>query len=210
LGLLTNSLERGCDCLGEIHHFDGLVNDQDDNALSLPNAICMHEEDFGIVWKHFDHRANTVEVRRMRRLVLSSIVTVGNYEYGFYWYLYQDASIEFEVKLTGVLSTGAFPKGEQPSHGVAVAPGLYGPNHQHCLCVRLDLDVYGPANTVVEVNSEASSPGPDNLYGNAWVAKPTPLRTEAEAQRSLNLSSARGPDTPAGASCGAWIVESTS
>ena len=191
LGLLTNALELGCDCLGEIHYFDGLVNDQDGNALPLPNAICMHEEDVGIAWKHFDHRAQTVEVRRMRRLVLSSIVTVGNYEYGFYWYLYQDASIEFEVKLTGVLSTGAVPTGEKPSHGVAVAPGLYGPNHQHFFCVRLDLDIDGSANTVVEVNSEASPPGQENPYGNAWIAKPTPLRKEAEAQRSLDLSSAR-------------------
>jgi primary-amine oxidase len=191
LGLLTNSLELGCDCLGEIHYFDGLVNDQDGNPLPVPNAICMHEEDVGIAWKHFDHRAQTVEVRRMRRLVLSSIVTVGNYEYGFYWYLYQDASIEFEVKLTGVLSTGAFPTGAKPSHGVAVAPGLYGPNHQHFLCVRLDMDVDGPANTVVEVNSEASPPGPANPYGNAWVAKATPLGSEAEGQRSVDQSSAR-------------------
>ena len=63
LGLLTNALEPGCDCLGEIHYFDGLINDQDGNALPLPNAICMHEEDVGIAWKHFDHRAQTVEVR---------------------------------------------------------------------------------------------------------------------------------------------------
>ena len=191
LGLLTNVLEPGCDCLGEIHYFDGLVNDQDGNALPLPNAICMHEEDVGIAWKHFDHRAQTVEVRRMRRLVLSSIVNVGNYEYGFFWHLYQDASIEFEVKLTGVLSTGAFPAGEEPRHGAAVAPGLYGPNHQHFFCVRLDMDVDGPENTVVEVNSEASPPGPENPYGNAWTTKATPLRREAEGQRRVDLASAR-------------------
>jgi primary-amine oxidase len=191
LGLLVNALEPGCDCLGEIHYFDGLINDQDGNALPLPNAICMHEEDVGIAWKHYDFRAQTVEVRRMRRLVLSSIVNVGNYEYGFFWYLYQDGSIEFEVKLTGVLSTGAFPAGEKPRYGAAVAPGLYGPNHQHFFCLRLDMDVDGPANTVVEVNSEASPPGQENPYGNAWIAKPTPLRREAEAQRSVDLASAR-------------------
>ena len=130
-------------------------------------------------------------MRRLRRLVLSSIVTVGNYEYGFFWYLYQDASIEFEVKLTGVLSTGAVPTGETPQPRRRRRARLYGPNHQHFFCVRLDMDVDGPANTVVEVNSEASPPGQENPYGNAWIAKPTPLRREAEAQRSLDLASAR-------------------
>ena len=28
----------------------------------------------------------------MRRLVLSSIVNVGNYEYGYFWYLYKDGA----------------------------------------------------------------------------------------------------------------------
>ena len=51
---------------------------------------------------------------RLRRLVLSSIATVGNYEYGYFWYLYTDGTIEYEVKLTGVISTGALPVGRAP------------------------------------------------------------------------------------------------
>ena len=67
----------------------------------------MHEEDYGISWKHTDFRTEEVEVRRSRRLVISMICTVGNYEYGFFWYFYNDASMEVEVKLSGVLTTGA-------------------------------------------------------------------------------------------------------
>ena len=66
------------------------MNDQDGGAVVIPNAICMHEEDTGIAWKHTDFRTEAVEVRRRRRLVISSIVTVGNYEYGYFWYLYND------------------------------------------------------------------------------------------------------------------------
>ena len=106
IGLLTNSLELGCDCLGEIAYLDGVVNDNDGQAVILPNAICLHEEDHGIAWKHTDFRTGYAEVRRMRRMVISSIVTVGNYEYGYYWYLYQDGTIEYEVKLSGVISNG--------------------------------------------------------------------------------------------------------
>ena len=72
IGLLTNSLELGCDCLGEIAYLDGVVNDNDGQPIILPNAICLHEEDHGIAWKHTDFRTGYVEVRRMRRMVISS------------------------------------------------------------------------------------------------------------------------------------------
>ena len=169
IGWLSNPLELGCDCLGEIHYFDGVVNDQDGDALVIPNAVCMHEEDTGIGWKHTDFRTGDVEVRRQRRLVISSIATVGNYEYGYFWYLYTDGTIEYDIKLTGVISTGALPEGVKPKHGTLVAPGLYGPHHQHFFCMRLDMAVDGDANTVVEVDSEPLPPGPENPYGNAWV-----------------------------------------
>ena len=105
LGAMTNSLKLGCDCLGHIHYFDVDLCDEHGNAYTIENAICMHEEDFGILWKHYDEATGHVEVRRARRLVISSIVTAANYEYAFYWYLYQDGTIEVEVKLTGVVIT---------------------------------------------------------------------------------------------------------
>jgi primary-amine oxidase len=191
IGWLSNPLELGCDCLGEIHYFDGVVNDQDGDALVIPNAICMHEEDTGIGWKHTDFRTGDVEVRRQRRLVISSIATVGNYEYGYFWYLYTDGTIEYDIKLTGVISTGALPEGVKPKHGTLVAPGLYGPHHQHFFCMRLDMAVDGDANTVVEVDSEPLPPGPENPYGNAWVTKRTPLTRESEAQRRIDPLRAR-------------------
>ena len=115
VGWLANPLTLGCDCVGEITYFDGVVNDQDGEPMVIPNAICMHEEDHGIGWKHTDFRTEAVEVRRLRRLVISSIATVGNYEYGFFWYLYTDGTIEYEVKLTGVISTGALEPGKRPN-----------------------------------------------------------------------------------------------
>ncbi len=108
IGWLANPLTLGCDCVGHIHYFDGIVNDQDGNPVTIENAVCMHEEDYGISWKHTDFRTENVEVPRLRRLVISTIVTVGNYEYGYFWYLYTDGTIEYEVKLTGVLSVGAY------------------------------------------------------------------------------------------------------
>ena len=191
VGLLLNPLELGCDCLGEIHYFDVTANDQDGQPVTIPNAICMHEEDYGVGWKHTDFRTEKVEVRRSRRLVVSCFATVGNYEYGFFWYLYTDGTIQYEVKLSGVLSTGALAEGEQPKHGVVVAPGLYGPHHQHFFNVRLDMQVDGERNSVYEVDAAALPPGPDNPYGNAWVTKKTLLAREGEAQRLIDPFVAR-------------------
>jgi primary-amine oxidase len=191
VGWLANSLTLGCDCVGHIHYFDGVVNDNDGAPVVIPNAVCMHEEDAGIAWKHTDFRTGAVQVRRRRRLVLSTIVTVGNYEYGYFWYLYTDGTIEYEVKLTGVISTAAIAPGETPAHGTLVAPGLYGPHHQHFFCVRLDMTVDGVANTVVEVDSAASPPGPANPHGNAWHTETTVLSSEAVARRDVDAARAR-------------------
>ncbi len=179
-------LELGCDCLGEIVYLDGVVNDNDGRPMVLPNAICLHEEDHGIAWKHTDFRTGHAEVRRMRRMVISSIVTVGNYEYGYYWYLYQDGSIEYEVKLSGVISNGAIADGVTPEYGTIVAPGVYGPHHQHFFNVRLDMAVDGTANRVYEVTPTAMPEGPGNPVGNAWRAEETLIEDETMARREAD------------------------
>ncbi|HEY7195775.1 MAG TPA: hypothetical protein VH306_01165, partial [Gaiellaceae bacterium] len=124
IGALANSLELGCDCLGEIRYLDAAVHDSRGNPATIANAICMHEEDVGLLWKHYDWATDSAEVRRSRRFVVSSIITVGNYEYAFYWYLYQDGTIETEVKLTGIVLTSAVHPGEKPEYGRLVSPGL--------------------------------------------------------------------------------------
>jgi len=52
MGLLTNSLVLGCDCLGEIRYMNAVVNNNQGQALLIKNAICIHEEDVGLLWKH--------------------------------------------------------------------------------------------------------------------------------------------------------------
>jgi primary-amine oxidase len=63
--------------------------------------------------------------------VISFFSTVGNYDYGFYWYFYLDGTIECEVKLTGVLFTSAYP-GDGFRYATQVAPGLGAPGHSIC------------------------------------------------------------------------------
>jgi primary-amine oxidase len=191
-GSLANSLTLGCDCLGEIHYFDAALVDYRGEPYELKNAICMHEEDYGVLWRHWNMRTGKTEVRRSRRLVISSFSTIGNYDYGFFWYFYLDGSIECEVKLTGILSTGAVAPGERPTHGQLLnEDGLYGPIHQHFFNFRLDLDVDGPVNCVYEEHAEADPAGPDNPQDGAYRSVKTLLRRESEAQQVIDPLRAR-------------------
>ncbi len=125
----------------------------------------MHEEDYGILWKHADLHGGTTEVRRSRRLVVSFICTVGNYEYGFYWYFYLDGTIQLEVKLTGIMSTMAVEPGEEPANSSIVAPQLAAPYHQHLFNVRLDVDVDGvEQHRLRGERRSGGTPGPETRW----------------------------------------------
>ncbi len=190
LGKWTNSLQRGCDCLGEIVYLDATVPDDFGEPQGIRNAVCIHEEDFGILWKHTDIFNGSAQTRRQRRLVVSSWATVGNYDYGFYWYFYLDGTIEHEVKMSGALFTAGYPGGDSP-HSAEVAPGLGGPVHQHLFCARLDMTVDGVANAVDEVDLGGLPVGPGNPYGNAIAQSVTRLGSEAQAARRCDAARAR-------------------
>ncbi|KAJ6721909.1 COPPER AMINE OXIDASE [Salix viminalis] len=202
LGKNAHSLKKGCDCLGYIKYFDAHFTNFTGGVETIENCVCLHEEDHGILWKHQDWRTGLAEVRRSRRLSVSFVCTVANYEYGFFWHFYQDGKIEAEVKLTGILSLGALPPGETRKYGTTIAPGLYAPVHQHFFVARMDMAVdCRPGETfnqVVEVNVKIEEPGKDNVHNNAFYAEEELLRSELQAMRDCNPLSARH-----------WIIRNT-
>jgi len=142
-----------------------------------------------VAWKHNDLFTGSAETRRMRRLVISSFVAIGNYDYGFFWYLYLDGRIELEVKATGVVFTSAYIEGSR--WATEVAPGLGAPYHQHMFSARLDMTVDGGDNAVDEVELERVPVGPANQHGNAFTRRVTRLARESEAARTADASVGR-------------------
>lgn len=185
LGRNANPLSLGCDCLGVIHYFDGFVNDDNGNAVKLDQVICMHEEDYGIQWKHTD-LDGVPDTRRSRRLVISYFATVGNYDYGFFWYFYLDGSIQVEAKATGVVFAGSGIPGAPNPHNTEMAPGLLAPVHQHIFSARLDVAIDGEDNTLHEIEAVPIPMGPLNPRGNAFTWSDTQLKDEQSAQRMAN------------------------
>jgi primary-amine oxidase len=190
LGFMTTSLELGCDCLGEIRYLDATLHNSKGEPYEIRNAVCIHEEDNAVLWKHVDHDAGA-EVRRTRRLTISCHVTVANYEYLVYWRFYQDGNIECEVRATGIMVTTPFAAGQDHPNGTLVDERTYAPFHQHFLVARLDMDIDGSDNTVCMTESYAEEMGPDNPYGLSVVQRTVPLRTESEGIQDPNFATQR-------------------
>ena len=183
----ADSLQLGCDCLGDIAYLDAVIADDLGAPKTIQNAICVHEEDYGVLWKHSDIFTGSAETRRQRRMVFSYFAPIGNYDYGFYWYLYLDGTIQLECKATGIVFTAA----GGTEYASQIAPGLTAPFHQHLFSARLDITVDGVRNAVEEVEAQRVPMGPGNPYGNAFTQARTRLTRESEARRDADGSVGR-------------------
>ncbi|KAJ9625187.1 hypothetical protein H2204_010574 [Knufia peltigerae] len=193
-GINANNLRLGCDCLGAIKYFDGWHNAASGKPLKLPNVICCHEQDDGILWKHTNFRTQNAVVTRSRILVLQTIITVSNYEYIFAFHFAQDASIFFEVRATGILSTVPHDVSyrQKVPYGTVVAPGVLAPYHQHLFSLRIDPAIDGQDNSLVIEESKSLPMGDPTVHNPFGVGYVTENRTvEEEGGFDLDLTKAR-------------------
>ncbi|TDZ31391.1 Copper amine oxidase 1 [Colletotrichum spinosum] len=175
-GINANNLQLGCDCLGHIKYFDGWLSTSAGEPLKMPNVVCCHEVDDGILWKHTNFRTGNAVVTRSRVLVLQTIITVSNYEYIFLFYFQQDGSVFYEVRATGILSTAPIDVGGRVPWGTVVAPGVLAPYHQHMFCLRIDPAIDGQRNSLVVEESHPIplDKGPDdacNPFGVGYTTR---------------------------------------
>ncbi|KAL2410489.1 Copper amine oxidase 1 [Exophiala dermatitidis] len=173
-GINANNLQLGCDCLGHIKYFDGWHTTSSGEPLKIPNAVCCHEIDDGILWKHTNYRTGNAVVTRSRVLVLQTIITVSNYEYIFAFYFGQDASLQYEVRATGIVSTVPISIGDKVPFGTVVAPGVLAPHHQHLFSLRIDPAVAGHKNSLVIEESHSmpiQDPKVHNPFGVGYTTE---------------------------------------
>ena len=155
---------------------------------------------------------------RATELVIGFIASFGNYAYGINWVFRQDGSFAVEIELAGEVLTrfvraatcescqavagGPGPNGESRSttsrgddrYAALVYPNLVALNHQHWFNLRLDFDIDGPANAVMENNLVRASREPhrEGAPEERWfAARHTVLGRAIEAKRDANHESAR-------------------
>lgn len=195
MGTMANELSLGCDCLGQIHYLPGTYVAGDGSAVVIKNVICIHEEDNGVLWKHTDYRpGGRGQTVRSRRLVVSMVCTLANYEYIWNYHFYQDGNIELEVRLTGILQTYVIKDGEANKYGTTVAPNINAHYHQHIFSVRLDPMIDGLHNSVVEtdIHPLAEPAGSaENYAGNGFYTTETVLKSQLEGAREYDWNKER-------------------
>ena len=200
IGRMAGPIEPLRDAPANAVFLDADFADDLGKPYKVEKAMALFERDGGLLWKHLDvFVANQNQSQRARELVLTFIATISNYDYQLSWVFRQDGTIAAECGLTGImLAKGvtaqsshelhADPAGH---HAHLVAPGVVAPHHQHFFNFRLDFDVDGTDNRVVEHNVRSAPSGKDNPLGNSLLMDESILTSELKARRDMNLATAR-------------------
>lgn len=148
-GVNGNHLSLGCDCLGAIKYMDGVGIHANGEPFVVPNTVCMHEQDNGLLYKHVNYRTNNAVVARRREFIVQTIATVANYEYIINVKFITDGSINIETRATGILSTMPIDENVKVPWGTIVGHNVMAAYHQHILSFRIDPSIDGHKNSVV-------------------------------------------------------------
>jgi primary-amine oxidase len=182
----------GADAPANATFVPAVFPDPKGRPVVIPRVVAIYERDGGVLWRH------SAMASRSRQLVLSGYTTVDNYDYLFHWIFSQDGAIDVQVQLTGVMNVR--PVGtirdsahgdDQPMFGHLVAPRVRAPNHQHFFNWRLDLDVDGDSNRVLEMNTSNAQVQLKDRVGEWFGMRQTTLKSEVSARRDMDLSTAR-------------------
>ncbi|AVH68054.1 primary-amine oxidase [Nostoc sp. 'Peltigera membranacea cyanobiont' N6] len=194
LGLLANTMELGKEIPENGLLLDAVFANEQGEPYKIPGVVGIYERDRGMLWKHYDYNTQRNDVRRSRELVISMTAAVDNYDYSLNWIFHQDGTLEVQNELTGIVlgqGTTAEKQSEDNSYGRLIAKNIFGVNHQHFFNYRLDFDVDGQANSVMEMNVKALPMDDKNPLGNAIAIAETPLTKETAAVRDLDMKSSR-------------------
>ncbi|MDZ8089742.1 MAG: primary-amine oxidase [Nostoc sp. DedQUE12b] len=194
LGLLANTMELGKEIPENGLLLNAVFANEQGEPYQIPGVIGIYERDNGMLWKHYEYNTQRNDVRRSRELVMKMTVAIDNYDYSINWIFHQDGTLEVQNELTGIVltqGTAAQKQSDDDSYGRLIAKNIFGVNHQHFFNYRLDFDVDGQANSVMEMNVKALPMDEKNPSGNAIALSETPLAKETAAVRDLDLKNSR-------------------
>lgn len=181
LGYDSVAVQPGREVPGTASALNVLLPDPTQPSFSstFDRRIYIYERDGGnlMYYRQGDRTAHA----RATELVIGFFASLGNYDYGFNWVFKQDGSFAFEVELAGEVLTkfvqakdcqtcaaieaGAghglrtFEARGDEQYGTLVYPNVVALNHQHWFSLRLDFDIDGTANAVMENNIQRAGRG---------------------------------------------------
>jgi primary-amine oxidase len=175
-GQFTEPLQANVDVPNNAVFFDEVIaTDTGLGALALPHAIALYERDGGSLWDRTDPSTAVRDARFARELVISAAFPIGNYTYATHYVFRMDGGIDVRVGATGMtLNQGVRSVTEGDKYGSSVAPNIAAPSHQHFFNFRIDFEVDGTDNRLVEENTHSVQ----SSFGNAFVTDRTVLGRE--------------------------------
>jgi len=199
VGRLAAPLEKGKDIPENGELFSAIFSHDSGKPYESKNVVGIYERDGGMIWKHWDIYSNKNEARRARELVITFTTAVGNYDYAFKWIFGQEGGIRQEIDLTGIMlpkgvsaKTAGDPNLHKGGHtGHLVAANILAPHHQHFFNFRLDFDIEGANNSVMEINTRSAKDNSKNPEKNVIEMEETTFQKEREACRNMSLEEAR-------------------
>jgi primary-amine oxidase len=198
LGQYVEPLERNVDVpdnavfVDEASFSDAGSASEDGASFDLPDAVALYEQNSGSLWDRTDPTTFDRDARFGRELVVYSAEVNGNYTYNLEYHFRLDGGIDVVAGATGTtLNRGVPDAFTGDAFSTLVAPNVAAPTHQHFFNFRIDFDVDGTANQVVEENTHNVPSDLDNKF----VTDETDLNTEGF--RDINPATDRR-----------WVVES--
>ncbi len=180
LGTLISPLESDVDCPPYAQFIDMTLPNEVGQAYVAPRMVCVFERQTGDpAWRHYSSGARAVDGVQQVELVVRHIPTVGNYDYIIDYVFSPQGNITLRVGATGFDALKSVrathmsdPTAKQDTaYGALVAPSIVAPNHDHYINFRLDLDVDGPANTMLADEFELKTDPAAKTRKSYWAIK---------------------------------------
>uniref|UniRef100_A0A8C5WVE2 Amine oxidase n=1 Tax=Laticauda laticaudata TaxID=8630 RepID=A0A8C5WVE2_LATLA len=158
IGKFSYELVRGVDCPYMATYVDRHYLIDSDTPKLNKNSFCIFEHDMGVpLRRHFSNFGSFYyEGLAKYALVLRTVSTLINYDYVWDFVFYQNGAIEVKVHATGYISSSFFMEGGT-QYGNKVGEYTLGTMHNHLINYKVDLDIEGVKNSLVDLDMEYES-----------------------------------------------------
>jgi len=206
MGNLTSPLEPGTDAPNNATLLPATLVDNNGDPFTIPNAIAVFERYAGPEFKHNEMLGSSPgnESRERRELVVRWVSTIGNYDYMFDWVFMANGSIKLTVGASGIEAVKAVASRtmhddtaeEDTRYGTLIDHNIVGTTHQHIYNFRLDMDVDGMQNSMMEIDPVVAENTDGGPRKSVMITKERMVATELDAVQKFDPSTIRLPTNP--------------
>ncbi|MFB9269195.1 tyramine oxidase [Bradyrhizobium erythrophlei] len=199
-GVLSSELRPGEDCPASAHFLDLTISDTKGGPIVSKGAVCIFERPTGDpIWRHSELINNTAEVRPNNELVVRMAPVVGNYDYLVDYVFDRAGNIDVRLGAYGIDATKGVASrslsdptaADDTAYGTLISERLLAVNHDHYMTFRIDMDVDGTGNRLVEDRFSVRKLTGEGQRKSLWQVETKPVATEGPVTTPLNAAQFR-------------------